>query len=182
MRGRRPVATSSRSPRSSSRLRELEHEFAALAAHGRRVLAEAELDAVGAERLGERSAEWLGLARQHAVRALDERHLTTHPPRRPGPSPHRRGRRPARASAGAPRSAPVASLVGPDALELAQAVDRRDERRRASPEITMSLARVLGTVHGHPSGSFDAAAATENVDALARVTTRPCRSRHSPRP
>ena len=77
-RGRRPVATSSRSPRSSSR----PSNSSTYSSPSRRTpLAcspKQRLDPVGGERLAERLAQRLRLARQHVVHALDERHRGAH--------------------------------------------------------------------------------------------------------
>ena len=125
---RRPVATSSLSPRSSLPSAKLEHVVAAVAARRRRVLAEAELDAVGRERLAERFAE------RRAARAAagDPRPRPARPPR------------PCRASAcaistptGPPPSTssrrgtsfrPVASRLVHTPSSSREARDRRDDR------------------------------------------------------
>ncbi len=54
---------------------ELEDVVLAVAPGGGRVRAERELDAVAAQDLAERLAQRRGLARQHVLGALDERHL-----------------------------------------------------------------------------------------------------------
>ena len=74
-RGRLPVATRSRSPRSSSPPVEGEDELRAVAAGGGGVPPQRQLDAVAAQGFAERVTERLGLAGQHPVGRLDDHGL-----------------------------------------------------------------------------------------------------------
>ena len=102
---------------------ELEDVVLAVAPRGGRVHAEDELDAVAAQDLAERLAQRRGLAGEHVLGALDERHLAAeaaHGLR------HLDADRPAAEDEQAARDGLHAGrlAVGPDAVELAQARDR----------------------------------------------------------
>ena len=80
---------------------ELEHVVVAVAARGGGMLAEVQLDALGGERLAERLAQRLGLARKDVIHALDQGDRRAHArdtawaistPTGPPPSTSRRAR------------------------------------------------------------------------------------------
>ena len=73
--GRRPIATSSSSPRDRLARLELDHDLAAVRAHGRRLGALAHVHAVLAQRLLDVLAGERLLAREQAVGGLDQRDL-----------------------------------------------------------------------------------------------------------
>ena len=106
---------------------ELEDVVVAVAPRAGRVRAEDELDAVAAQDLAERLAQRRGLAGEQVLGALDERHLAAEAADGLGhldaDRPAAEDEQPARDRLHAGRLA-----VGPDAVELAQARDRRDDR------------------------------------------------------
>ena len=109
---------------------ELEDVVVAVAPRGVRVDAEHELDAVAAEHLAERLSERRGLAREHVLGPVDDRHLAAQPAHG---LRHLDTDRPAAEDEQPPRDGLHGGhlAVGPDALELAQARDRRHDRIRA---------------------------------------------------
>ena len=177
-RARRPVATSRRSPRSSSR----PANSTTYSSPSRRtpagVLAEVELDPVRRERRAERVAERLRLARQHVVHALDERD-------RSAQAVH--GLRHLDSDrAAAQHEQPARHLgqrghlaVRPDAVQLAQAGDGRDHGVR--PGRDHDVVRGVGLV-----ADLDAARAGEprrpaqHLDALSPRGRRPWPRPRSP--
>ena len=159
---------------------ELEDVVLAVAPRGGRVHAEGELDAVAAQDLAERLAERRGLAGEHVLGALDERHLAAeaaHGLR------HLDADRPAAEHEQAARDGLHAGrlAVGPDALELAQARDRRHDRIGAGrhDDVLGGVAHAVDLDHARPG---EPAAAAQQVDARARPASAPGRRRSSSRP
>ena len=107
---------------------ELEDVLVAVAPRAGRVRAEDELDAVAAQDLAERLAQRRGLAREHVLGALDERPPRRRSGARPAPSRCPTGPPPRTSSRRGTAFMPVDLAVRPDAVELAQARDRRDDR------------------------------------------------------
>ena len=130
-RGRRPVATRSRSPRSSRPSSSASDVLVAVAPRVGRVGAEDELDPVAAQDLAERLAQRRGLAREHVPAALDQHDLAAEAP---DGLRHLHADRPATEDQQAPRDGLHARhlAVGPHPVELAEARDRRDERIRSA--------------------------------------------------
>ena len=127
--------------------------------------AERKLDAVAPQDLAERLAERRGLARQHVLGALDERHLAAeaaHGLR------HLDADRPAAEHEQAPRDGLHAGhlAVRPDALELAQARDRRHDRVGAGRDHDV-LGRVRHAVDLDHARPGEPAASAQQVDAGA---------------
>ena len=106
---------------------ELEDVVLAVTARGARARAEDELDAVAPQDLAERLAERRRLACEHVLGALDERNLAAEPAHGLG---HLDADRAAAEDEQPPRDRLHAGrlAVGPDAVELAQPRDRRDDR------------------------------------------------------
>jgi len=130
------------------------------------VLAEAQLHAVGLERLGERLAERGRLAGQQMPRPLDQRHL-------PAEAGHRLGHLHADGAAAQDQEA-AGDLghrrdlaVGPQAGQLAQPGNRRDDRRRARGQDD-ALGLVNGSADLHPAGARDPPRAADQVDPMLR--------------
>src|SRR5215211_1714923 len=146
-------------------LGELEHVLAVIHSHGGRVLTEAELYALGAERLAEGVAERLRLTRQKVVLALDERNRRAH-------AVHRLGhlhtdRSTAQHDHAARHLGEGGDLpIGPNSLGFREPRDRRDHRVGAGGEDDLAGA-VLGAVHSHPAGTDDPRRTAQQVDALA---------------
>ena len=181
-RGRRPVATSRRSPRSTRAVGELEH-----VARRRRgappsaCWPRCSSMPSAAQRLGERVAERLR-ARGRAAGPCPRRSR----PRRPsgatacasstptGPPPRTSSRRGTSRSAGR-------LAVRPHAVELAQARDRRDHGSEPVA-ITTSPARYVVVADRDAAGAVEAARAADDVDALRSAPTRPGRRRRSREP
>ena len=142
---------------------ELEHEVVAVAAGGGGPRAELQLDAVAPQRLAQPLAQRGGLARQHAIGALDHhdlgaeaaRHLGQLDPGRAGPQ-HEQA---ARDDGHAGRLA-----VGPDAVELAQTGDGRDERVGAEGDDDV-LGGVAAAVDLDGPGARQAPGAADELDA-----------------
>ena len=130
----------------------------------------------------ERLAEWLRLARQEALRALDQGDGAAHPPQR---LRHLDTHRPA-----AEHQQPARQLAGleaghlavrPDALQLAQPVDRRDHRIGTGRDHDVAGGVRLAADLDR-AGRGDAALAAQDRDAVAPSPTRPDPSRRSPTP
>ena len=145
---------------------ELEDVVLSVAPRGRRARAEHELDAVAAQDLAERLAQRRGLAREDVLGALDERHLAAEPAHG---LRHLDADRPAAEHEQAPRDGLHAGhlAVGPDAVELAQPRDGRDDRVGAAGEDDV----LGGVAHARDldrAGPGEPAAAAQQVDALLR--------------
>ena len=146
------------------RVPELEHEFLALSTRRARRRAEGELDAVAAQVLAQRLTERRRLARKDMLAALDQRHLAAETAHGLGQlDPDRTAaehQQPPRDGLHAGRLA-----VGPDAIQLAQAGDRRDERIGAVGEhdVLGGVARPVDLDHARPG---EPAAAAQEVDAV----------------
>ena len=165
-RGRRPVATSSRSPRSSVPPSNSQDELVAVPPRGGGVHPQHQLDPVPAQRLAERLAQRRGLAGQHAVGALDEHRLaaeTAHDLR------HLDARRAAAQHEQAARDGLHARrLAGaPHALELTQSRDRGHDRIRAGRHDDV-LRGVPDAVDLDHAGAGQPARAAQQVDAPLR--------------
>ena len=123
---------------------ELQDVVLALATAPRRLHAEHELDPVAAQRLAERLAQRRGLAREHVLGPLDKRHLATE-------ATHDLRQLDAGGSAAEHEQPPRDGLhagrlaCAPDAFELAQARDRRNDRIGAGCDDDV-LGRVAHTV------------------------------------
>ena len=132
-----------------------------------------------AQRLAERLAERRGLARQQRA-ALDEHDLAAEAAdglrHLDADRAAAEDEQPARDRLHAGRLA-----VGPDAVELAQAGDRRDERVGAvgQHDVVGGVPRAVDLDH---AGAGEPAAAAQEVDALALPATAPGRRRSSRRP
>ena len=142
--------------------------------------AEDELDAVAAQDLAERLAQRRGLAGEQVLGALDERDLAaeaTHGLR------HLDADRPAAEHEQAARDGLHAGhlAVGPDAVELAQARDRRHDRVGAGRQDDV-LGGVAHAVDLDHAGPGEPAAAAQQVDALRPPASAPGRRRSSSRP
>ena len=130
--------------------------------------AEVQLDAVAAQDLGDGLAERPRLAREDVVHALDERDLAAEA--RDGLG-HLDADRPAAEDEQAARDLlhPGRLAVGPQAVELAQAGDRREHRIRAGGQHDM-LGGVARPVDLDDAGPGEPTGAAQDVDAL---TLRP---------
>ena len=159
---------------------ELEDVVVAVAPRGGRVHAERELDAVAAQDLGERLAERRRLAREQVLGALDERDLAAeaanglrHLDADRAAAEHEQ---PARDRLHAGHLA-----VRPDAFELAQAGDGRDERIGAVREDDV-LGRVADAVDLDDARAGEPAACRGAGRCRARRASAPGRRRSSSRP
>ena len=143
---------------------ELEHVVVAVAPRGGRLHAECELDPVAAQHLAERLAERRGLAREHVRGALDERDLAAE-------AAHGLRQLDADRAAAEHEQPPRDGLhagrlaVRPDAVELAQARDRRHERLGAVREHDV-LGGVADAVDLDRADAGEPAAAAQQVDAV----------------
>ena len=128
-RGRRPVATSSRSPRSSTPALEVDDILVIFAPRCGRHNAEDEFDTVAAQDPSECFAQGRRLAREQVWSALDERDLAAEATYR---LRHLDADRPPAEHEQLPRHGlhPGHLPVRPDPLKPAQAWDRRDDRIR----------------------------------------------------
>ena len=162
-RGRRPVATSSRSPRSSVTAVERQDVLLAVSARGGGVLAEHQLDSVPAQRLAERLAERRRLAGKHPVGAFDDDRLAAETPHDLGQLDARRPT--AQHQQAARDSLHARRLAGaPDAFELTQSRDRRHERSCAGRHHNV-LRGMAGAVDVDHAGTGQLARAPQQVDA-----------------
>ena len=165
-RGRRPVATSSLSPRSSRPSSSVEHVVLAVAPGGGRAARRGTSSIPSRRRtLPSAVAQRRGLA--GAARCAERSTSTTSPP----------SRRTACASSVADRAAAEHEqparhglharrlAVGPDAVELAQARDRRDDRVGAVGEHDV-VGRVATSVDLDGAGPGEPAGAAHEVDAV----------------
>ena len=165
-RGRRPVATSSRSPRSSLPSSSCRTYSSPSRRAGGGAHPEVELDALPPQRLAERVAQRRGLARNEALGALDQRHLAAE-------TPHDLRQLDARRSAAEHEQATrhrlhAGRLAGaPDAVELAQSGDRRRDRVGAGRHDDV-LGGVADAVDFDHAGAGEPAGAPQHVDAAAR--------------
>jgi hypothetical protein len=153
---------------------ELEHEVlaaaslvaASLAPGGRDARAEHELDPVASQHLAERLAERRGLTRQDVLRALHHHRLGAEAPHglrhlhadRPGPQDEHAARNGLHGGRLA---------VGPDAVELAQPRDRRDDRVRTACDDDV-VRRMADAVDLDDTSAGEPAAAAQQVDPRSR--------------
>ena len=143
-----------------------QHVVLAVTPGGGRVDAQHQFDAVPAQFLAERLTQRRGLAGQHVLRALDQGDLTAQAAHGLGHLGAHRAAAQDQQAAG-DRLHPGHLAVGPHAVQLAQARDRRYHRIRAGRQHHVA-GGVAPSGHLDHAGAGQLAGAADQVDAVVR--------------